>query len=73
MRGWNDYIYALTLAGPDKLTLPPGLALTFMGEFQTSWPSLMAASLIVSLPVILMFVVLQKYIVAGMTAGSVKG
>jgi multiple sugar transport system permease protein len=73
MRGWNDYIYALTLAGPQRLTLPPGLALTFIGEFQTSWPALMAASLIVSLPVILMFVLLQKYIVAGMTSGAVKG
>jgi multiple sugar transport system permease protein len=73
IRGWNDYIYALTLAGPDHLTLPPGLALTFIGEFQTSWPSLMAASLIVSLPVVVMFVLLQRYIVAGISAGAVKG
>jgi multiple sugar transport system permease protein len=73
IRGWNDFIYALTLAGPEKMTLPPGLVLTYTGEFQTSWPSLMASSLIVSLPVVLMFVFLQRYIVAGLGSGAVKG
>jgi multiple sugar transport system permease protein len=73
IRGWNDFIYALTLAGPDKMTLPPGLVLTYTGEFQTSWPSLMASSLIVSLPVVLMFVFMQRYIVAGLGSGAVKG
>lgn len=73
IRGWNDFIYALTLAGPEKMTLPPGLVLTYTGEFQTSWPNLMASSLIVSLPVIILFVFLQRYIVAGLSSGSVKG
>jgi multiple sugar transport system permease protein len=73
IRGWNDFIYALTLAGPEKMTLPPGLVLTYTGEFQTSWPNLMASSLIVSLPVILMFVFMQRYIVAGLGSGAVKG
>lgn len=73
IRGWNDFIYALTLAGPEKMTLPPGLVLTYTGEFQTSWPNLMASSLIVSLPVIILFVFLQRYIVAGLSSGAVKG
>jgi multiple sugar transport system permease protein len=73
IRGWNDFIYALTLAGPQRMTLPPGLVLTYTGEFQTSWPNLMASSLIVSLPVILIFIFLQRYIVAGLGAGAVKG
>ena len=73
IRGWNDFIYALTLAGPDKMTLPPGLVLTYIGEFQTSWPNLMASSLIVSLPLIVIFVFMQRYIVAGLGAGAVKG
>ncbi|NLF77798.1 MAG: carbohydrate ABC transporter permease [Chloroflexi bacterium] len=73
IRGWNDYIYALTLAGPEKMTLPPGLALTFIGEFQTSWPSLMAASLIVSLPIVVVFLFMQRYITGGLTAGAIKG
>ena len=73
IRGWNDFIYALTLAGPDKMTLPPGLVLTYTGEFQTSWPNLMASSLIVSLPVVILFIFLQRYIVAGLGSGAVKG
>jgi len=73
IRGWNDFIYALTLAGPEKMTLPPGLVLTYTGEFQTSWPNLMASSLIVSLPVVILFIFLQRYIVAGLGSGAVKG
>jgi multiple sugar transport system permease protein len=73
IRGWNDFIYALTLGGPNTMTLPPGLVLTFTGEFQTSWPNLMASSLIVSLPIIVMFVIMQRYIVAGLGSGAVKG
>ncbi|UWZ49629.1 carbohydrate ABC transporter permease [Dactylosporangium matsuzakiense] len=73
IRGWNDFIFALTLAGPDKQTLPPGLVNTYLGEFETAWPDLMAASLVVSLPVVIGFTVLQKYLVAGLTSGAVKG
>lgn len=73
IRGWNDFIFALTLAGPDKQTLPPGLVNTYLGEFETAWPDLMAASLVVSLPVVIGFTILQRYLVAGLTAGAVKG
>lgn len=50
----------------------PGLVSTYIGEFQTAWPQLMAASLVVSVPVIVAFMFLQRYLVGGMTAGSVK-
>jgi multiple sugar transport system permease protein len=73
IRGWNDFIFALTLAGPDKQTLPPGLVHTYLGEFQAAWPDLMAASLVVSLPVVIGFVALQRRLVAGLTSGAVKG
>lgn len=73
VRGWNDFIFALTLAGPEKQTLPPGLVNTYLGEFSTSWPDLMAASLIVSLPVVLAFMAMQRFLVGGITAGAVKG
>ncbi|BAJ75012.1 ABC-type sugar transport system, permease component [Microbacterium testaceum StLB037] len=73
VRGWNDFIFALTLAGPDKQTLPPGLVNTYVGEAATAWPELMAASLVVSLPVAIAFMLLQRYLVSGMTAGAVKG
>ena len=73
VRAWNDFIFALTLAGPDKQTLPPGLVNTFIGEAATAWPELMAASLVVSLPVAIAFIALQRFLVGGLTAGAVKG
>jgi multiple sugar transport system permease protein len=73
MRGWNDFIYALTLVGKDKQTLPPGLVLTYVGEFQSQWADMMAASLLVSLPLVIGFIIFQRHIVSGLTAGAVKG
>jgi len=73
IKGWNDFVLALTLAGPAQRTLPPGLVLTYLGEFQAAWADLMAASLIVSLPVIAAFMVVQRYLIAGLTSGAVKG
>ncbi|APF34769.1 MULTISPECIES: carbohydrate ABC transporter permease [Microbacterium] len=73
VRGWNDFIFALTLAGPDRQTLPPGLVNTFISEASTSWPALMAASLVVSVPVCVAFILLQRFLVGGITAGAVKG
>lgn len=73
VRGWNDFIFALTLAGPEKQTLPPGLVNTYVGEASTAWPELMAASLVVSLPVAIAFILLQRFLLSGMTAGAVKG
>ncbi|MEV4173280.1 carbohydrate ABC transporter permease [Nonomuraea sp. NPDC049709] len=73
VRAWNDFIFALTLTDPARQTLPPGLVHTYLGEFQTAWPDLMAASFVVSLPVIAAFMFLQRYLVGGLTAGAVKG
>lgn len=73
IRGWNDFIYALTLAGPENRTLPPGLVLTYLGEFQANWPELMASSIVVSVPVVVAFIVLQRYLVEGLASGAVKG
>jgi len=73
IRSWNDFIIALTLAGPKTMTLPPGLVLTYLTQDQSSWPGLMAASLIVSLPVIVLFLFFQRHLTSGITAGSIKG
>ncbi|NNC13707.1 carbohydrate ABC transporter permease [Planctomonas sp. JC2975] len=73
VRGWNDFMFALTLAGPDKQTLPPGLVNMFITESSTAWPALMAASLLVSVPVSVAFIALQRFLVGGVTAGAVKG
>ncbi len=69
---WNEFVYALTfLNDKDKLTLPVGL-LRFFTEYTTNWPGLMAASFIMSVPVVVMFLILQKYFVRALTEGAVK-
>lgn len=73
MRGWSDMLFALTLAGPDKQTLPAGLAEAFIHEGTADWPSLMASSVITSLPLAVIFILLQRYFVSGLAAGAVKG
>ncbi len=70
---WNEYVYALTfLNDKSKLTLPVGLQ-RFFTEYATNWPGLMAASFITSVPVVVLFLVLQKYFVRALTEGAVKG
>jgi multiple sugar transport system permease protein len=69
---WNEYIYALTfLNDKSRLTLPVGLQ-RFFTEFATNWPGLMAASFVMSVPVVVLFVFLQNYFVRGLTEGAVK-
>lgn len=71
---WNDLIYSLTLITQSGLrTLAPGLQLTYLGEFQSNWGNMMAASLFSSIPVTVMFIFLQKYFISGLTSGAVKG
>lgn len=69
---WNEYVYALTfLNDKSKLTLPVGLQ-KFFTEYATNWPGLMAASFIMSVPVVILFLILQKYFVRALTEGAVK-
>lgn len=71
---WNDLLYSLTLiTSSAKRTLAPGLVLTYLGEFQSNWGEMMSASIVVSIPVAVIFLMLQKYFVAGLTSGAVKG
>lgn len=70
---WNEYLLGSLLLKQDSLrTLPIGLQ-NFMQENMTDWGSLMAASSLAILPVLLFLVFMQKYFVTGMTAGSIKG
>ncbi|WP_426518756.1 carbohydrate ABC transporter permease [Diaminobutyricibacter sp. McL0618] len=74
MWGWNDLIFSVTLiSSADLKTLGPGLLSTYLGQFRDNWAGIMAASIIASIPVVVLFIWLQKYFVRGMTAGAVKG
>jgi multiple sugar transport system permease protein len=71
---WDDFLFALTLITREELrTLPVGIALSFVGEFLYDWSGMMTISVIASLPVLVLFVALQRHMIAGLTAGSVKG
>lgn len=74
LNAWNNLLYALSLtSSQDMRTIPPGFLLTYVGEFQYQWADAMAGSVMVSLPMIAVFIFLQRYLVQGMTAGAVKG
>ncbi|MFJ5624236.1 carbohydrate ABC transporter permease [Peribacillus loiseleuriae] len=69
---WGDLIFALTLATDEKIR-PLTMGLTkFIGQYGTQWDNLMSVSTIAAAPIIIMFLLLQKYIVSGITAGSEK-
>ena len=71
---WNDLLYALTLISEtDNRTLASGMVFTFTGEGGNDWIGMMSASIIASVPVGVIFIFLQKYFVAGLTAGADKG
>lgn len=70
---WSDLIFARTLSStPSQWTVPVGLS-SFSGEFYTSFEPMMAASILFALPVVLLFFVMQKSFISGLTAGGVKG
>lgn len=69
---WNDYLWPkLVINSKSKYTLQLALA-NFSGEYSVDWNSLLAMSVISMIPVIVVFISLQKYIIGGMTTGGVK-
>lgn len=71
---WNEYIYATTfLTGEANYTLAAGLNALQATEMTGSWPVFAAASIVVSLPVLVIFFLCQKHMTSGLTAGGVKG
>jgi len=70
---WQEFLFALSFTSTqDMRTLPVGLN-DFIGQYGIRYGELMASSVMVSLPVIAVFFFLQRYLVAGLTAGAVKG
>lgn len=70
---WDEYIWASTIINtPSNRTLPVAIA-TFQGVHTTNWGLVFAASLVAVVPVIIVFVALQKYFIKGLVGGAVKG
>lgn len=73
MIAWNEYLFAsVFLRTQAKFTLPIGLAAISTG-FHQVWGEIMAASLLTSIPIVVMFIYLEKYMVEGLTLGAVEG
>ena len=71
---WNDYLWPfLVVDHADKMTLPVGLTLLQNTDGMSNWGVLLAATVVVTLPILLVFLVLQRRLVAGLTAGAVTG
>ncbi len=69
---WNEYLYASILAGQNVRTLTVAIQ-TLVGEYEIAWGLLTAGGVVGALPVTLLFMLIQKRLVAGMTQGAVKG
>jgi ABC-type glycerol-3-phosphate transport system permease component len=70
---YNEYLIAnIFLRDPDTMTIPVGIQM-FMQQYSTDWGSLMAAACLASIPTIVFFLFVQKYMVRGVVAGAVKG
>lgn len=73
MQAWNEYLFALVLTQTTEMrTVPVGINL-LMGQHSYDWSQMMAMSMIGSIPVLVLFIITQKYFIAGLASGSVKG
>jgi len=73
MTSWNEFILAATFMSKERSYTLPVVLQHYVGEYTTEWGHFAAGALVVSVPVMILFYVLQRHLVAGLTAGSVKG
>lgn len=74
LTAWDDFLMSLTIMiSNDMKTLTVGIAQSFLGEYAHDYGALMAFAMAGSMPIVLLFVFFQKYMISGLTAGAVKG
>ena len=72
LTAWDELMFAWVLCNADTMTIPVGIRL-FVGNYQNRFDLMMAAATVATIPVMVLFFMLQKYIIKGLTAGAVKG
>jgi arabinogalactan oligomer/maltooligosaccharide transport system permease protein len=74
MQAWNEYLLARVMLGSSEslMTWPLGLQ-RLQGQYQTQWGQFSAGSILVMLPVVILFLYSSKYLISGLTLGGVKG
>lgn len=71
---FNDYLLArIVLTSPEKRTLAVGLHAFISGQFDQNWTQFAAGSMLTAIPIMILFLSLQKYFISGLTAGATKG
>ena len=71
---WNDYLWPLVITTTTEMrTLPVGITYLFDSEGQNQWGVIMAATVFVVLPLVIVYILAQRYIIEGLTAGATKG
>lgn len=69
---WNNFLFALVLSGSNTKTLPVAI-FNFISYASIDWGGLMAASVVITLPIMLISMLMQRYVVSGLTGGATKG
>jgi multiple sugar transport system permease protein len=73
LTNWNDFIWPLfVLFSPERLTLPAGLSL-LQGAYTTDYPVIMAGATVAAVPVLILYVFVQRYIIEGVARSGIKG
>jgi multiple sugar transport system permease protein len=72
LNAWDELMFAWVLTNSSTMTIPVGIRL-FVGNYQNRFDLMMAAATVATLPVVVLFFMLQRHIVRGLTAGAVKG
>lgn len=71
---WNEYLFSTTfMMNQDSYTLAAGLYQLQSNDYSRSWPLFSTAAILVSIPILIVFFCIQKFMVSGLTAGGVKG
>lgn len=72
IHSWNDYLYAVMFTSSESVrTLPIALKM-FIGKYEVDWGALTAGGIVTSVPLVVFFMLVQRYLIAGLTAGAVK-
>jgi multiple sugar transport system permease protein len=73
LTNWNDFLWPIyVLFSPEQLTLPPGLS-TLQSAYVTDYPVIMAGAVLASVPVLVLFVIAQRYVIEGVSRTGLKG
>ncbi len=73
LQSWHEFLFASVLTSSASSKTAPVALTEFAGEFSVDWGATMAASVVLTVPIVIAFVVMQRYFVGGLTGGAVKG